>query len=214
MPPAPAPAPAPAAKLQLSPACDARPLLVPSEDDVLSEIQRVSQGVLRATMKGQRKEYYKQARLRVRRSDHRIVFGFGCGRCVRGRCCELAWRHHTIVTLPAEYEQQQKAWRGGETSPPAVAWRLTNPPHLAPPFPPFFLLGGRPSWRAAPRAAASRPAPPRHPRRTPAGPGRAQVAAGVRPPARCLRLYPVGGCAFGVTAWAVGDPHARVGWFI
>ncbi|CAN0328451.1 unnamed protein product, partial [Ectocarpus sp. 12 AP-2014] len=48
-------------QLQLSPSCDARVLLLPSEDLLVPEIQRVSQGVFKATAGGQRREYYKQA---------------------------------------------------------------------------------------------------------------------------------------------------------
>ncbi|CAM9181917.1 unnamed protein product, partial [Ectocarpus fasciculatus] len=47
--------------LQLSPACDARVLLLPSEELLVPEIQRVSEGVFKATAGGQRREYYKQA---------------------------------------------------------------------------------------------------------------------------------------------------------
>ena len=63
-------------QLQLSPACDARPLLVPSEDDIVCEIQKVAEGVLRATAKGQRREYYKQAsRLFLCRTPPFVAFG-------------------------------------------------------------------------------------------------------------------------------------------
>ncbi|CAN0380188.1 unnamed protein product, partial [Ectocarpus fasciculatus] len=48
-------------QLQLSPACDARVLLLPSEELLVPEIQRVSEGVFKATAGGQRREYYKQA---------------------------------------------------------------------------------------------------------------------------------------------------------
>ncbi|CAM9596142.1 unnamed protein product [Scytosiphon promiscuus] len=62
-------------QLQLSPSCDARPLLVPTEETVISEIERISQGVLKATARSQRKEYYKQLhqQLRVVDQPHRGI---------------------------------------------------------------------------------------------------------------------------------------------
>ncbi|CAM9095569.1 unnamed protein product [Ascophyllum nodosum] len=48
-------------QLQLSPSCDARPLLVTLESEIVPEIQRVAQGVLNPTSRVKRREYYKQA---------------------------------------------------------------------------------------------------------------------------------------------------------
>ncbi|CAM9300252.1 unnamed protein product [Ectocarpus sp. 13 AM-2016] len=56
-------------QLQLSPACDARVLLLPSEELLVPEIQRVSQGIFKATAGGQRREYYKQLHQKLR-LDH------------------------------------------------------------------------------------------------------------------------------------------------
>lgn len=53
--------PSHAEQLQLSPSCDARPLLVTSESNIVPEIQRVAQGVLNQASKVKRREYYKQA---------------------------------------------------------------------------------------------------------------------------------------------------------
>lgn len=50
-------------QLQLSPACDARPLLVASEEGITPEIERVSEGALNVSARAKRKEYYKQASL-------------------------------------------------------------------------------------------------------------------------------------------------------
>lgn len=50
-------------QLQLSPACDARPLLVASEEGIIPEIERVSEGALNVSARAKRKEYYKQASL-------------------------------------------------------------------------------------------------------------------------------------------------------
>lgn len=49
-------------QLQLSPGCDARLLLVASEEEIVPEIERVSEGVLNPTAKANRRAYYKQAR--------------------------------------------------------------------------------------------------------------------------------------------------------
>ncbi|CAN0155558.1 unnamed protein product, partial [Hapterophycus canaliculatus] len=66
-------------QLQLAPSCDARPLLVPSEENVIDEIERISQGVLKATAKSQRKEYYKQARCNHLHQQLRVVDQPHCG---------------------------------------------------------------------------------------------------------------------------------------
>ncbi|CAN0484855.1 unnamed protein product [Laminaria digitata] len=53
-------------QLQLSPACDARPLLVASEEGITPEIERVSEGALNVSARAKRKEYYKQVHERLR----------------------------------------------------------------------------------------------------------------------------------------------------
>ncbi|CAM9600716.1 unnamed protein product [Pylaiella littoralis] len=84
-------------QLQLSPACDARPLLVPSEEETLSEVRRVSQGVLRATSKSQRREYYKQLHQQLRLDQpHRNILA----ELLRGLGVP-EWRHEADLLLDA-----------------------------------------------------------------------------------------------------------------